>query len=362
MINISGAFSAEQKEFSLIEEDELFWSRLLSDPAVDNRNELYAAYVAYTERIFDLAIETFNSSIRHNLSNESIKSISSYYIGKILVVLGKYGEAILKFNSAAERDLGKYSYIKSAILINAAIAHYRQKDITKVKALLSEVIANPSDVKYKRIALSMFPAEEKHTLEQASREDTRMPEVVKKKNKEFHKTSKYMGLGINLGEIFMLGKWGDKYNNTVYLNPYFLYFFSDNAGISLNIDYFFSEVKSKHEIMYSSLVLLAGTAGIIFNLKFTESIGLSFSIGAGAARTYITVPGTNITGNRDDYVSETYDPYVNTALSFGYNINNLQISTGVSSKRVYYYSFKKWKYENNDLDMIGVFLGMSIKT
>jgi hypothetical protein len=160
----------------------------------------------------------------------------------------------------------------------------------------------------------------------------------------------------------MLGKWGDKYNNTVYLNPYFLYFFSDNAGISLNIDYFFSEVKSKHEIMYSSLVLLAGTAGIIFNLKFTESIGLSFSIGAGAARTYITVPGTNITGNRDDYVSETYDPYVNTALSFGYNINNLQISTGVSSKRVYYYSFKKWKYENNDLDMIGVFLGMSIKT
>lgn len=355
MFLVDGLYAIEG-DVRLIEEDLFLWDKLSNDPALLNKNELYSAHVAYSEGFYSVAIDTFNSCIAHNLSNEAVKAISEYYIGRMLFIYGEYNEAVNRLQSASGRDLGEYSNIKSAILLDTALSYYKLNMISEYKAILNEVIKNPSEEKYRKIAMALFQSQDK----QAAVEDTRKPVMAEEKKAE-DKKNKYMMIGVNLGEIFIMGKWGDIYDNSVYINPFFLYIFTENAGMSVNIDYFSTDVKSSDLTYYSSLVLLGGTLGIFFNLDLTETYGLSFSIGAGLARTVETIPVMNSAGQMKKTGFTSYDPYLNMSLSFNYNYNNFQFTAGVSSKTIYYYYFEDMQYQNEDLDMIGLFMGVSVK-
>lgn len=356
----SGLLSAEEAQYRLLEEDELFWGRVLADTSINNRNELHAAYIAYLERFYDLSIETFNSSIKHNLSNEAVKAIAEYYTGKTFFHLGKYEEALARFKAASIRDLGKYSYIKSAIIINLAITYKKQDETLQFKQYLNVVIEDPSDPKYRDIALQMLPREEAFTLEDYAKEERSRRGAGDREPEK--KKEQFMMLGFRLGEVFIMGDWGDIYDNTEYFNPYFMHTLNDTFGLSINLEYLSTDVQSESTPYYSSLVMFAGTADMNFFLKFNEKFGLHFLLGVGLARTVLTIPGDSAGGERNDYVSASHDPYANTSLALTWDFDGIQVNAGLSSKTIYYYHWEKKKYENNDLDMIGIFIGIAVKT
>ena len=77
------AYSDTEKKIILIaEEGNSFWDTLLNEKSINNKNLLYASYIAYKDKLNDLSIETFRECIKSNSSNNLIVGISNYYIGK----------------------------------------------------------------------------------------------------------------------------------------------------------------------------------------------------------------------------------------------------------------------------------------
>jgi len=77
------------KNIPIIEEDKVFWDTLLNEKKINNKNLLYASYIAYKDRLNSLSIETFQECIKTNSSNSVVSGISAYYIGKNLYFIGK---------------------------------------------------------------------------------------------------------------------------------------------------------------------------------------------------------------------------------------------------------------------------------
>ncbi|MDY6933647.1 MAG: hypothetical protein SVZ03_05410 [Spirochaetota bacterium] len=146
----------QKKIFSLIEEDRSFWNELLDDNTINNKNLLYASYIAYKDRLNDLSIETFQECINSNSTNSIINGIANYYIGKNLFLIGKYREAITRFSYVNNINLAKFNYIKFAALLNIAITYYQLNDIEKCRENIQKVISGDIDGKYKRIALDIL--------------------------------------------------------------------------------------------------------------------------------------------------------------------------------------------------------------
>jgi hypothetical protein len=145
------AFS-EEMVLNIIEEDRLVWDNLLKDGSIKTKNLLYASYIAYKDRLCDLSIETFMECIKRNQGNDLIKGVASYYIGKNMFLLGKYSDAIVKYQEVHECDMAKFNYVKFAVLINTAIAYHRIKNLAKFREILGIVIGAEGGENYKKIA------------------------------------------------------------------------------------------------------------------------------------------------------------------------------------------------------------------
>ncbi len=148
--------SPQKKEINLVEEGRPFWNEILNEQSIQNKNILYASYIAYKDNLNDLSIETFQECININSSNSIIIGISNYYIGKNLFLVGKYKEAITQFINVSNIDLAKFNYIKYAAMINTAITYHRLNDTEKFRASLQKVISEDMEGKYKQIALDIL--------------------------------------------------------------------------------------------------------------------------------------------------------------------------------------------------------------
>ncbi len=153
LIFYSIAFSdTERKTLYLVEEGLDFWDNLLNEKSINNKNLLYASYVAYKDRLNELSIETFQECKANNSSSPLIIGISEYYIGKNLFYIGRYKEAIEQFVIVNGLDLVKYNNYKPAVTINIAISYYQLGDDEKFKENLQKVINNSEAGIYKRKA------------------------------------------------------------------------------------------------------------------------------------------------------------------------------------------------------------------
>jgi hypothetical protein len=147
---------SQNKEFAIIDEDRSFWSEVLKDGNINNKNLFYAGYVAYKDRLNDLSIQSFQECINKNAPSDLVKGISVYYIGKNLFLLGKYADSIAQFSTLQMFNLEKFNYIKYAGLINMAIAYQKINDTKKFRENLQKVINTDTEGIYGKIAQDML--------------------------------------------------------------------------------------------------------------------------------------------------------------------------------------------------------------
>lgn len=145
-----------KKNLSLVEEDKQFWDMLLNEKSVNNKNLLYASYIAYKDKLNDLSIETFQECAKSNSTNSIISGVSVYYIGKNLFLIGKYAEAIAQFRTVENYELANYNYIKYAALLNTAISYYELGDNEKFRENIQKVISSDVVGNYKKKALDLL--------------------------------------------------------------------------------------------------------------------------------------------------------------------------------------------------------------
>lgn len=146
----------EDKVFALVEENRSFWDEILKDRLIKNKNLLYASFVAYKDRLNELSIESFQECINTNSSNEVLRGIANYYIGKNHFLMGNYQEAISQFSSIKGIDLSHLNYIKLAALLNSAITYYQLNEIEKCREYLQTVINEDNTGKYKKKAMAIL--------------------------------------------------------------------------------------------------------------------------------------------------------------------------------------------------------------
>jgi hypothetical protein len=145
-----------KKNLSLADEDKKFWDMLLNEKSINNKNLLYASYIAYKDRLNDLSIETFQECIKTNSANTVITGISNYYIGKNYFLIGKYEDAVTQFSAVENHDMAKYNYIKIAAMLNIAIAYYQLGNDEKFRENLQKVISGDAIGNYKKQALDIL--------------------------------------------------------------------------------------------------------------------------------------------------------------------------------------------------------------
>jgi hypothetical protein len=148
----------QEKAVPLYEEDGAYWKDLMNDASISKKNQMYAGFVAYRERLYDLAGDSFKASLSANPSLGSARGISLYFAGKCLFQQGKFAEAIVQFALVKTLDMGTYGFIKHCALINSAIASQRMSDITKCREFLQIVISGDADKRYKDAALDVLKA------------------------------------------------------------------------------------------------------------------------------------------------------------------------------------------------------------
>lgn len=145
-----------QDPVGLVEEDRAFWSELLKDNSIKEKNLLYASYIAYKEKLNDLSTESFRQCMGHNGENDIVKGVASYYIGKNLFLTGKYEESIAQFYYVQNVDMAGFNHIKFAALINMALSYNRLNNREKFKETLQKVISGDMEGKYKKIAIDIL--------------------------------------------------------------------------------------------------------------------------------------------------------------------------------------------------------------
>ena len=148
--------SIAQVEFSLIEEDQKFWEELLGQKDINNRNMLYASYLAYKERLTELSIESFIECKKRNESNDIVKTVSSYYIAKNYYLLGRYNEAILYFTEADGANLGRFGNLLHAIRLNKAITYLKMNNTRMFREMVNSVIESDDGGKYGSVGRAML--------------------------------------------------------------------------------------------------------------------------------------------------------------------------------------------------------------
>jgi Tfp pilus assembly protein PilF len=152
---LAPAARPEDRVIQLYEEDSAYWKDILADAAIAHKNQFYAAYVAYKERLTDLSIESFRETINANPAHGPVRGISCYYLGKNYFLQGKYAEAIEQFSMIKAIDLGSYGFIRHCALLNAAIAYHRLKNNDKSREYLQLIISGDADKSLKNAALDI---------------------------------------------------------------------------------------------------------------------------------------------------------------------------------------------------------------
>ncbi len=144
--------AAAENSIELAEENREFWNDLMEDSNIQNKNLLYASYVAYQDSLNDLSIESFQECIDQNRDNERILGISHYYIGKNWYKLGDFQKALNHFLAVPRYDLGGFPKIKYANYINLALTLHQMEQNNKARIYLQKVKEENSPPEYQKMA------------------------------------------------------------------------------------------------------------------------------------------------------------------------------------------------------------------
>ena len=138
-----------QLSTTLIEENREFWNTLIQNITVSNKNLLYAGYIAYKDKLYDLSIDSFQECITQNSDNQVIQGIANYYIGKNFYFMGEYKKAVLYFLATERYTMDQYTYIKAAALINASVCYIQVNDTVMAKTYLQKSMEYDIEGTYK---------------------------------------------------------------------------------------------------------------------------------------------------------------------------------------------------------------------
>ncbi len=132
-----------------MEEDREFWNTLIQTIAISNKNLLYASYIAYKDKLYDLSIDSFEECITQNTDNQLVQGIANYYIGKNFYYMGEYKKAVLYFLATERYTMDQYTYIKAAALFNASVCYVKINDTVMAKTYLQKSMQYDTEGKYK---------------------------------------------------------------------------------------------------------------------------------------------------------------------------------------------------------------------
>lgn len=138
-----------QTSTTILEENREFWNTLIQTIAIPNKNLLYASYIAYKDKLYDLSIDSFQECIAQNTDNQVIQGIANYYIGKNFYYMGEYKKAVLYFLATERYSMDQYTYIKAAALINASICYIQINDTVMAKTYLQKSMQYDTEGTYK---------------------------------------------------------------------------------------------------------------------------------------------------------------------------------------------------------------------
>jgi len=134
---------------TIVEEDREFWNALIQNITIANKNLLYASYIAYKDKLYDLSIDSFQECITQNSDNQVIQGIANYYIGKNYYNIGDYKKAVVYFLATERYTMDQYTYIKAAALINASICYIQMNDTVMAKTYLQKSMQYDTEGSYK---------------------------------------------------------------------------------------------------------------------------------------------------------------------------------------------------------------------
>ncbi|MCX8123908.1 MAG: hypothetical protein N3F66_07055 [Spirochaetes bacterium] len=138
-----------QTSITILEEDRDFWNSLIQNIMLTNKNLLYASYIAYKDKLYDLSIDSFQECIAQNTDNQVIQGIANYYIGKNFYHMGDYKKAVLYFLATERYTMDQYTSIKAAALINASVCYIQINDTVMAKTYLQKSMQYDTNGTYK---------------------------------------------------------------------------------------------------------------------------------------------------------------------------------------------------------------------
>jgi hypothetical protein len=174
--------------------------------------------------------------------------------------------------------------------------------------------------------------------------------VYEAQKKEEEKPSPFLGahrslsrvtFGIEMGEFFILDKWADLYNWSMYVKPYMSIRIIDYMGLNLSYDYFSSDNEDIKGVTTRSYLEIHTVAlGVYGMYRFIKYIDVMASLSAGVSISSITFENdSNTYGPFTDPLAEeeSIDPSMELGASIGFHLSSVVLRAGFSY-RCYFYT------------------------
>jgi len=162
--------------------------------------------------------------------------------------------------------------------------------------------------------------------------------------------------GINTGNVFLLGNWGDAYNHTWFVNPFIFIstgILLEGSGIQLNAEYLSTETRDNYLMNNSLMRIWNTTIDLSYSINFARHFGLSMLIGLGPSFTKITYYDPSAGSGPDRLImgiNKNTELLIDASLCFNLIFSPVQLEFGSSIKRIF--------YDKNGINFVTVFAGI----
>lgn len=343
----------------LYEEDIFFFDELINKGSINDKSLLNTGYQAYKSKAHELSIKNFEDFLMKNINDNLAVFIAAYYIGKNYFQLGKYNDAIRKFDAINVIELKEYNHLKHIVKINTAISYSRLNDVSQFQTILRRVIKEDTLGKYGDYARGLLvkynlPTEERMTVYEAAMQDEKehKKEAAKEEAKVQVKKEIPVTVGMDIGQNIIISSYCKGFSNQFFIKPYILIYVLNFFGLSFNFEYFATRGLDTDNYHYAYLDMLNASFDGVFFVRFLNYYKIILSPGFGLAQTTFTRYSPAY------WSTKSLDPYLIASLALGCDINRLNIKFGMSYKRVLIINNADYKYINKDLILYSIFGGV----
>ncbi|HOO71165.1 MAG TPA: hypothetical protein PK926_05325 [Spirochaetota bacterium] len=154
-----------------------------------------------------------------------------------------------------------------------------------------------------------------------------------------HRFFTRFSFGIEVGELFILGKWDDLYNWSQFVSPYFRLNIRDYIGINLSYDYFSTDNDDMDSGTNSTMEIDTIFLGLYYTYRFKRYFDVMVSASGGLSFTYIRFadPSTDDNPYMDPLSDKkSIDPGIITGASIGFHLSCVVLRIGCSYRGYFY--------------------------